>query len=378
MSGRGLIGLVVLATLVLVGTLYVVEYKTPAGAPESHLLFPKLAARPNSASEVSIRTYEQHIVVRKDHRGDWELPDRGGYPADFKTVRRLLLAAAEARVLEYKTDNPTLYPKLGIQGIESETSPSIELVVNNKTGEPLAHMILGHFKTPGSASGVVSATKSYYVKLPDEPRGLLVRGDLEISRQVRDWLDGLILDIASVRIKDIKVKHPDMNVRIYRQTLDAPDFTLADIPAGKELKSQTQLNRMGDILREFRIDDVAEAATYEFGDAVVHTYVETIDGLVIESRAEYIDGVSNAAFTADTLEHAEPQQQQEAASLNDRLGPWVFQIPFYKYDTLARKIGPLIQDVDHQASPPPPLDLPGDPAPPPASPNENSASAEDG
>ena len=352
MSGRGLIVLVVLAVLVLVGTLYVVERQAPEGVPQPRLLFPKLADRLNTVSEVSIRTYDQHITVRKNRRGDWELPDRGGYPADFETVRRLLIATSEASILEYKTDNPALYPKLGIQGIESETSPSIELIVNNKSGDRLAYLVLGNLKPPSATSGLVTATKSYYAKLPDEPRGLLVRGDLDISRQVRDWIDGLILDVQDARILDILVTHPDMKVHIYRKQLGEPDFTLDDIPEGKELKSQTQLNRMGSILSEFRVDDVARADDHEFGDAIVQTRVETIDGLVVESRAEYVDGVSYVAFTVTALEDAEPEQQQEATRLSDKLSPWVFQVPFYKYDTLARKIGPLIQNIDIQAEPP--------------------------
>ena len=345
MSGRTLFALAAIAALVLVGTLIVIERKAPEVKLESDLLLPELSTHLNTVTELQVRTYDDEILVARNHKGGWEIPNRGGYPAAFDKVRSLLLALSEARILERKTRNPALYPKLGIQGIDSETSPSIQVIAHNKTGETVAELIIGNLK-PTSASGISRGVKQYYVRLPDDPQGLLVRGDLEVSKQLRDWLDGLLLDISEARIKDVLVTHPERTVHIHRPDGDDPDFVLDDIPEGKELKSRTQLNRMGSILSGVRIDDVQRADDHSFGEAMVQSRVETFDGLIANIRSEYIAGDSFVAFAFETLEDAEPEQQREAAELNDALNPWIFTVPFFKYDTFARKIGPLVQDIE--------------------------------
>ncbi len=345
MSGRTLFALAAIAALVLVGTLIVVERKAPEVKLERGLLLPELSTRLNTITELQVRTYDDEILVARNHKGDWEIPNRGGYPAAFDKVRSLLLALSEARILERKTHNPALYPKLGIQGIDSETSPSVQIIARNKTDETVAELIIGNLK-PTSASGVSRGVKNYYVRLPDDSQGLLVRGDLDVSRRLRDWLDDLILDIPETRIRDVLVTHPERTVHIHRPDSDEPDFVLEDIPEGKELKSRTQLNRMGSILSDVRIDDVQRADEHSFGEEMVQSRVETFDGLIVNIRSEYIDGDSLVAFAFETLEDAEVAQQREAAELNGALNPWVFAVPFFKYDTFARKLGPLVQDID--------------------------------
>ena len=93
---------------------------SPAGAGDR--LFSELREQINQLDKVTIdrpqtETDSEQTVIVKNDTG-WAVDTRGGYPADVGKVREVLLALADAQILEEKTSNPERYPPslLGLTG----------------------------------------------------------------------------------------------------------------------------------------------------------------------------------------------------------------------------------------------------------------------
>lgn len=387
---RTVLSLLVLTVIAAVIAVVVVREHDTVYVAEKQLLLPDLKDRVNDAARVAIKGYDGEVVLERV-KDKWGISGRGQYPANFVAIKTLLVGLAQAEMIEYKTDNPDLYFKLGLAGIAVEGSSSREIEVQDEAGDPLAFLIVGDQQRLGGGR----ALPAYYARLPEEPRSLLVQGELRASVEVRDWLEEMILNIASDRIREIKIWNTYENVHIFRDSEEETDFQLAEIPEGMKLKAQLTLNRMGTILEEFRIDDVVAGDEFEFSEeGTAKTEIRTFDGLLIRGRAEQREEKAHVAFAFSATEPfsaggdggdeeagkaegegaaaakaseeakdeaseaaakaADPSAPAEVSSevlreiedLNRRLGPWVFVAPYFKYDMLARRIGPLVEDAD--------------------------------
>ena len=94
----------------LVIALLLVEAGDDGELPEAGgLLLPDMRTVANDIDRVSIsRANEETLILARD--GDrWLVPDRDNYPASIARIREVLLAMADARVVEAKTANPELH-----------------------------------------------------------------------------------------------------------------------------------------------------------------------------------------------------------------------------------------------------------------------------
>ncbi len=340
MNTKKLLGLMAITVITAGITLYTVYKFDSRETVIQQPLFPELAARINEAAYISVRSYEDQIILEKDGH-NWNVSNRDSYPALFSRVKSTLLALSDARLLEYKTSNPELYYKLGLEGIEDESAATLLLTIRSESDELLVELLIGDAQRVGA----VELAPTYFVRKPDDARSMLIEANLDVPSVISNWIKSQIIDISSDRIQEIEIRHPDRTLRIFRTEPEQENYQLAGIPVGMRLKSQTTLDRMGTILEDFRIDDVRKSESYEFSETAVHTQIRTFDGLIVKAQAEYVENQGRATFSMETHEESEDRARVEAAALNERLADWVFFIPYFKYDTLARQIGPLVEEI---------------------------------
>ena len=109
---RTLIAIVVALALLLVvlqGT------ETDRMATAERLLFPGFKSLANDIENIAIQRPgddEAVAIHRIDNR--WTVPVRDDYTADVGKLRELIIALADARIVEEKTSNPEYYNKLGV------------------------------------------------------------------------------------------------------------------------------------------------------------------------------------------------------------------------------------------------------------------------
>ena len=166
------------------------------------------------------------------------------------------------------------------------------------------------------------------------------------------------MNIASERIREVIITHPDgSTLRAYRDSPDS-NFQLADLPPDREIQSTTALNKFGSVLQEVSARDIRSLDTFEF-DAAVETTVYTFDGLIADVRSTSRDDThfANFSFRHDDSMPEEATQtftnedgekvavREQVQKLQQRLGGWVYLIPSFKHDVLTATLDDYTRQV---------------------------------
>ena len=103
------------ALVVLVAVMLVLQSgKRRDSVADGELLFPGLKGGLNEVTSVTVSRNDGEVVLATDGE-TWTIAARDGYPASVDKIRTLLLAIADARIVERKTANPDLYDQLGVE-----------------------------------------------------------------------------------------------------------------------------------------------------------------------------------------------------------------------------------------------------------------------
>ncbi|MBM4221536.1 MAG: DUF4340 domain-containing protein [Gammaproteobacteria bacterium] len=341
MSRRTLIlllgGLVVLAILALLAG--------PGGRrdPDEQLLFPELKAQLNEVSSIVVHgPGNQLIATLKRSDARWIVAERN-YPADLGMIRANLLALAEARIVEEKTSTPELYDRLGVQNIALETARGIQLEIGG-TRTPV-RIIIGEAADGGSDMS--------YVRRAAEAQSWLVNGRFNPGRTTGEWLDRQLLDIPATRIQSVSISHPGLDtLRLTKAGPNDADFSIADLPAGREPSYPGVGNTLGTLLAGLQTDDVhgREALGDDPGKPVVARF-RCFDGLIVEASAWRTQEGTRMSFLA-SIDPAQAEGQAdapatdavraEAAAINARLGGWIYTLPGHKTEQFTRRLQDLL------------------------------------
>jgi hypothetical protein len=327
----------------LVGLLAIVELNDDGGdSTRDRVLLPALKPAINEIESITIVRGEEAPLRLDASGGTWVVSDRGGYPADVGRIRELLLALADARILEEKTANPERYAQLGVEG-PAAGSDSARLTI--AAGERRFDIIIGD----------VAQRSFRYVRLADDATSLLIDTNPALPDMAGDWLQPDILDIDSERIRALRIVHADGEEILATNTsADAPDFEVSNLPEGRELSYPTVVNGLAAALAGLTLEEVRRA---EPGDAAVTARYETFDGLVITASIVAQEETTWIGFTATAAarEAAEPDARdepndgasaeaepaadprQEAEAVNARLAGWQFRVPDYKVNLMQRR-----------------------------------------
>ena len=257
-----LLGIVV-AFLVVV--LFLMERGGETDAPVAgEALLPAFRDAANDVARVQIERADAETVVIQRIDGEWRLPSRNDYPADIGRIRELLLALADAKVVEAKTANPDLHDRLGLDTPFTDTSKGV--IVSAVSGDDEFRVVIGN-----------AAQGSYrYARRYEEDQTWLIDQDPDIPQNAGDWLLADIVDIDSSDIQSVSITHPDgETIAISKASADDTNFDVADIPEGRELSYSTVANGIAGALNDLDLDDVRPAADADSAVAAVFT---TFDG----------------------------------------------------------------------------------------------------
>ena len=296
-------------------------------------LFPNLKSQINDVSILHIRNGSESITVEKSGE-TWALRERDGYPANVDTLRELLLALADAKVIEYKTIRPDKYHLIGVNDPVDEDSEAVEISIN---GDGFEYVVfLGK-----------TAQNSYrYARVGGQSQSLLIDQDPDVPNDAGSWLAPDIVDISNYRVQRVSITHADgEEVVIEKTSEDAEGFDVLDIPDGRELNYAGVANGIADTLVELSLDDVRRAPAEETIPGTT-TVIQTFDAMRIDIGI-FEDGDSSwISIHASTDDDAETDVQEEAARINERLSNWYYAIPDYKLDLLKRRFEELLKAPD--------------------------------
>jgi hypothetical protein len=365
MNSRTLIALLV-ALVVLAALAVAVSVSQRPESGSGQLLLPDLKARLNDIDKIVVRAGGNKTVATLQRQQDrWVLTERADYAADVGKIRKNLIALAEARILEEKTSNPELYNRLRVEDMDKEAAGGVQLDLS--AGDKTASVIIGN-------TGVGGGERAY-ARRAGEPTSWLVSGAFETPREAAEWLDRGLTDIAPARVHAVTISRPDGTaaVRVQKAAPDAPDFTVLDVPKGRELAFPGVGNAIGAGLADLTLDSVEPADGFAPGNVKpTVARFETFDGLLVEASTWNLPAGLRVRFRASADQaladrfapKPEPQQEKEkpagtsavpatrkafdevkaeADQLNTRLGNWVYALPEFKVEQLTKQIEDLLQ-----------------------------------
>ena len=301
--------------LAVAAAMFVSKQRAPESGLAQSALFPGLAEHINDVARIEVKSKDRHTTVHKDGE-HWVIEDRGRFPALFDKVKATVVAVADLEILEPKTTNKELYPRLGVEGIDAEPSSSVLVNLADGQSKPLAALLVGKPRSGGPLGT--------YVRRPDEPQAWLVRGQVEISADPVEWMERDLLNVAPERIREITIeKAGDKPVRVFKKEAKDKDFVLADLPKGAKLKSQITLNGLANALEQLRLDDVKTRAGFELPKGHTVTTLRGFDGLVAVVQSAVIDDKTHAVFefSYDAAAAAEPEKKPPAPDQTPAAAP---------------------------------------------------------
>ncbi len=350
MKSKSLIILAIITVAVILAAVLADRNRAPSSSLDKQALFPDLSGQINDVHSMSLQKFGKTLTLVR--QGDtWTIAQADNYPANFSRIKESVIAVSKLEILSSKTSNPKLYSRLGVEDPASEKSNSLLLELSDAGSNSLASVIVGNIRHSKSAD----SQPGLYVRLPDTETALLVEGRLELSADTRDWFDKNLVDIDGARISRIVIERDDApGVSLHREK-DTDDFSLDNIPEGKEIQSAVIITRMSTMLESLAADGVL-AATRMDGNVVSTTTLTTFDGLTVTITNAVIDEASYASFSfkaseveqaatgdeAGTMEARVPVTD-EAAALNTRHAGWAYLIPDYKFELFDEAFEDLVR-----------------------------------
>jgi len=301
-----------------------------SGTAANTVLLPDLKSQINDVSVLRIRNGNDTVSVEKAGE-TWAIRERSDYPANVGTLRDLLLALADAKVIEYKTSRPDKYHLIGVNDPSDEGSEAHEIAINGDGFEYV--VILGK-----------PAQDSYrYARVGGQSQSLLIDQDPDISAAAGSWLAPGLVDISAERIQRVSITHADgEEIVIEKASEEAEGFDVLDIPDGRELSYAGVANGIADTLVELSLDDVRRAPAEEVIPGTT-TIFRTFDALRIEIGIVEDGDSSWISVRASAEDGADTDVQDEAAGINDRVSGWSYAIPDHKLNLLKRRLEELLK-----------------------------------
>ena len=357
-----LLALTIIAVVVLVAAVISSQRKSATPGLERALLFPDFREVINDISTLSLKSGDRALTIVRDE-DQWVIAEADNYVADIAKIRQVLIEVAELEVIEAKTSNPDRYATLGVEDPGAKESESVLLEIKRTDGSPQFSLIIGKRQLSSSPG----AKPGRYLRLPEQEQALLVSGPLDVGSDAVSWIDRDLLNIDPARVSGVSIEHPDGGMVELSQVPGNDDLVLAKLPDGKEAKDPTVLNRMKDILKNIRIENVMKGDSTVLQLTPTMTTVTTADGLIARIRSAPIEDATWVSFSFEydsekaTKMDSEQAQKgtnaglsgdqeqpadvgQEVIKLQSKTAGWLFRLPDYQLELITRTLDRLSQD----------------------------------
>jgi hypothetical protein len=296
-------------------------------------LVPGLGQRIGEVASVEVKRAGLDLTFVRD--GDsWLTAQKSNYPADAGKVRRVVLALADMTLVEPKTREPRLYPRLEVD--DPGKGKSTLVTIKDKSGADLARVIVGKHSYDRLGEG----NDGVYVRKPGDPQSWLARGSLDLADDMPNWLVRQIVDIPDSRVAKVVLTQPDGTALTLSRAKPDAKFALENPPENAKYKSDTVLGEPAMALESLSLDDVRPSAKFHVPDkGVTAASYTTFDGLIVNVKLFQHDNQRWVALAATGAGKA----AAEAKNLDRRVSPWVYAIPAYKAKMLETRLADLIE-----------------------------------
>jgi hypothetical protein len=341
-------------SVVLALGVYIGNNNWSKGTVEGAPFVPDLEARINSVGAVEITQGGKTLTVTRDG-GTWKIKERDGFPAKPEVARALLVALAQAKLVEPRTAVSEKLALLELEDPASQGAKSRHVRVLDDKGSVISDVILGKARadTFGSGKGGI------YVRRAGETQSWLATGDPKVTSDLRDWVDTSAYTGDTARIIRVTIENPGEEPLVIERTpaeektADATKggetpakpapakgkYQLAAMPEGKKLKDGAKIDDIVEAFSSISFEDVRKLATPPAGDTVQTIKVEYDKGPVVTFHLR-ADGDTRWLSLAAV---GEGDARKAADDINAKDKGWAFQVPKWKADQIGKRRADLLE-----------------------------------
>jgi hypothetical protein len=284
--------------------------------------------------------------------GYWQVAEAEGYRADWTLLKTLLGDLAQAEIVERKTANPDYYGRLGVQDISLPDAGGVMIDFGEASGLP--SLIVGNR---------LQGRDGHYVRLQGSADSYLIDRSLEVSRDRLAWLDKSVVHVADNEVVEVGITQADgEQVLATKASADDENFSLQNIPEGREIQSAWTVNSLATGLASLNFEAVAPESEIDWTGAT-HFALITADGLQIEADLAAQQGQEEGESGDDEYwirlraglyqtaldsavkppEEGDNETAERAESINQRVDGWAYRIPKYKFDGMTKHMEDLLK-----------------------------------
>ena len=317
------------------------------------VFIPQLTENIENIATIEITQKESSLVIDKK-AGVWVLMQQGGYQVDVAKVRQLVESLASLEKLEPKTNNPERFSALGLEAPSKENT-SARVALFDAQGQPLADVIIGSLRR---TTGNAMREGALYVRNSNEDQSWLVKGGVNVSAQINDWMNRELLRLNSKHVASIKIDHPRntsndvMIERIPAAGENELSFKVSNLAQGKKVSSQLDVDAIVDVVTSLNFIDVVpeKEKTLKEKDAVKTTY--SMDGNLDVTLSIWVEkedkakGAGTVYWIAISHKVTSDNAPEAIKAVTERLAQyhgWLYQIGGYQGKLLTKTLSKLTQ-----------------------------------
>ncbi|MGJ8669132.1 MAG: DUF4340 domain-containing protein [Oceanococcus sp.] len=317
------------------------------GLEDSQLLLPGLAKQLGDIDQVQIVAAGGDTTTLRNHDGQWQLQQRGNYPADIKSMSTALRQLAKSKALEAKTSLAENYAQLGVQDVVLANDTTLQLIANIGD-QTVLDVLIGKSNRSGS-----------FVRNTGETQSWLIDERISLARNTAEHLDKALIAVPRQEVQSVEVTPLDGPAYELSKTESAAErFTLSPTPSqGREINAANS-NRLAAALANLRISDVLDESS-EQGLQWSKAKVRNFAGLELQLQLAKASDVSKhylqlqASVAGSSEEGAVTDSGllAQVDALNARAKGRIFVAPQYTVDALLMSYDMLLKPLADKAIP---------------------------
>lgn len=323
---RNLVVLSAIAAFALLLALFAVWRQSSSGPGEAQReFFPGLATRiaHHEAARIHIVSKANGTLdIAFKPRAGWVIASRDDFPASFEQVNGTLVGLAAMQVIEKKTARADRLHYLGLDA--PPKGDGVLIMVTGEKGETLASFIAGNTTDISDQTGATGL----FVRHPDETQSWLVRSVSEIRSSPSDWMSKDVLNVDRSRIQSASMTPlAGPAYSVHRDKPNVPDFTVDNVPSGREVSDSLVGNQIADAIVGFSFDDAKRASGLDFAKPA-RLAIKTFDGLTV--TVETIKTGNDYWATVKAEGAGDPDRAKEARDINAKSAGWAYKLADFK------------------------------------------------
>lgn len=350
-------------SVVLALGLFVSANRWSAGKVEGSAFLPELAKGINTVGAIEVTQGGQSLTIERAGQA-WRVRDRGGFPAKPEAARTLLVALAQAQIVEPRTSVKEKFALLELEDPTAKDAKSRRVRALDTSGKVISDVVLGRtrFDAFGAGKG------GMYVRRFPETQSWLATGDPRVTAEIKDWVDTKVFASDATKVTRLTIENPgEEALTIDRtppevkdppkdasaeaeKTKEAPKppsppakegkFRLAAMPDGKKLKQGVTMDAIVESFGSIDLDDVRKLDSTPAGDAVQVLKLESEGGPAVTFRLRKDGDSSWISFSATG---AEGDAKKKSDEINAKSQGWEFKIPNWKAEQIGKRRADLFE-----------------------------------